>query len=141
MQLAQFACINSFPCICRIVFLLFGKCLQQADILPFSKLSQVHKNGVGCLLKWPRVVSKIPYLRVYYVALIHIGCCKLCVQSCIHISLLIINADIIFSTWVFARSYESINPYVKWPALPDSAMGMLQQFIRWYKSVSFSYGK
>jgi len=43
----------------------------------------------------------------------------------------------IFSTRVFSRSYESVNSYVKWPALPDSAMGMLQQFIRWYKRVSF----
>lgn len=89
------------------------------------------------VLKCPRVVGKIPYLRVYYVAVIHIDCYKLCVQSCIHISLLIINANILFSTWVFSRLYESINLYVEWPVLADSAMGMLQQFIRWYQPVSF----
>ena len=82
-------------------------------------------------------MSKIPSLRDYYVAVIHINCYKLYVQSRIHISLLIRNADMIFSTWVFSRSYESINPYVQWSAFPDSAMGMLQQFIRWYKLLSF----
>jgi hypothetical protein len=71
------------------------------------------------VLKCPHVVSKIPYLRDYYVAVIHIDCYMLYVQSRIHISLLILNADMIFSTRVFSRSYESINPYVEWPALQD----------------------
>ena len=89
------------------------------------------------VLKCPRVVSKILYLRDYYVAVSHINCYTLYVQSRIHILLLICNADMISSTLVFSRSYESINPYVEWPALPYSALGMLQQFIRWYKPVSF----
>jgi hypothetical protein len=142
MQLAQVACITNFPWICRIVFLLFGKCLQPADFLHcFCFLQTFHrciKAGLDdCFEVSPLVVRNMLYLRDYYVAVIHIDCYKLYVQSCIHISLLIINADMIFSTRVFWRLYESINLYVVWSALPDSAMGMLQQFIRWYKPVSF----
>jgi hypothetical protein len=132
MQLAQIACITNCPWICRILFLLIGKCLQQADfffVFVFAKLSQVHKIRVGWLFWVATWFEENTVYKDCYVAVTHIECYKLYVQSCIHISLLIRNADMIFSTWVFSRSYESIDSY-EWPAVPDSEMGMLQQFIR-----------
>jgi hypothetical protein len=89
----------------------------------------VHKMRVGWLFWVATWFEKTTVHKDCYVAVTHIEYYKLYVQSCIHISLLISNADMIFSTWVFSRYYESIDSY-EWPALPDSEMVMLQQFIR-----------